>query len=384
MAVFGRGLLRTSRSLSCPKEKGGRRGVKEKEGGSAGGSGSKLGEDTSSNVVKNNVGQFSTAAPNKGYVSINVTDSPATNYGLMLSGPTLYAKLVTGEPSRKSVNFRTLIAPAENRANVVISVESVRAISECVANTDYGFFLRNGCLTPLLITISKDGMDAMLENDPWFILNNPFILKNEDGLSVISTKLGTQLMLDSYTSDMCIQSWGTSNYAKAIIEFRADVELKDTIWWLCLNLLVRSSICVLFMLSMSGNLSGTPRQAAIGVHVGPKVGFKPTKQVYRPVSNKNSSSTSDKKKKVELSSQNVSHSNPFDALNYVEDDDDFDTNGRNLKSTRKRSLNVAHDCSSDTHIIEKINKLERQIFDGKLTFVDDDEKPLYKVVTKGK
>ncbi|GKB24512.1 putative reverse transcriptase domain-containing protein, partial [Tanacetum coccineum] len=85
---------------------------------------------------------------------------------------------------------------------------------------------------------SMDGLDAMLENGPWFIRNNPLILKkwhldenllkedvsnvpvwvklygvlvtafNEDGLSAIATKLGTPLMLDSYTSDMCMHSWG--------------------------------------------------------------------------------------------------------------------------------------------------------------------------------
>ncbi|GKB97196.1 copia protein [Tanacetum coccineum] len=75
-----------------------------------------------------------------------------------------------------------------------------------------------------------DGLDAMLENGPWFIQNNPLILKkwhtdenllkedvstipvwvklhgvpvttfSKDGLSDIATKLDTPLMLDSYTS----------------------------------------------------------------------------------------------------------------------------------------------------------------------------------------
>ncbi|GKD36976.1 hypothetical protein Tco_1257183 [Tanacetum coccineum] len=36
-------------------------------------------------------------------------------------------------------------------------------------------------------------------------------------------------MLDSYTSDMYMQSWGRSSYARAMIELRADVELKDNI-----------------------------------------------------------------------------------------------------------------------------------------------------------
>nr|GFC79195.1 hypothetical protein [Tanacetum cinerariifolium] len=58
------------------------------------------------------------------------------------------------------------------------------------------------------------------------VLMMPF---SEDGLSAIATKLGTHLTRDSYMSNMCIQSWGRSSYAKAMIELQADVELKDTI-----------------------------------------------------------------------------------------------------------------------------------------------------------
>ncbi|GKD15522.1 hypothetical protein Tco_1199929 [Tanacetum coccineum] len=57
----------------------------------------------------------------------------------------------------------------------------------------------------------------------------PVTAFSEDGLSAIATKLGTPLMLDSYTVDMCMQSWGRSSYAKAMIELRADVELKYNI-----------------------------------------------------------------------------------------------------------------------------------------------------------
>ncbi|GKB05499.1 hypothetical protein Tco_0833694, partial [Tanacetum coccineum] len=47
---------------------------------------------------------------------------------------------------------------------------------------------------------SIDGMDEMLENGPC-----------EDGLSIIATKIGTLMMIDSYTSGMCMQSWGRWN-----------------------------------------------------------------------------------------------------------------------------------------------------------------------------
>ncbi|GKF73271.1 hypothetical protein Tco_0219603, partial [Tanacetum coccineum] len=43
---------------------------------------------------------------------------------------TSYAKLFTDESSRKSVNFRTLITAAGNATDMVVPLESIRAISE--------------------------------------------------------------------------------------------------------------------------------------------------------------------------------------------------------------------------------------------------------------
>ncbi|GKD54786.1 hypothetical protein Tco_1288173 [Tanacetum coccineum] len=184
---------------------------------------------------------------------------------------------------------------------------------------------------------SKDGLDAMLKNGHW------------------------------------------SSYARAMIKLHADVEL-------CSSCKVFGHVldeCPKHICSNVVKNLKTPRQAARGVQVGLKVGFKPTKQVYRPVSNKISANTSGKKKQAELSSKKVSNSNPFDALNSVEDDDGLGTNDGNSKSAGNGSLNVAHGSSSNTHIIEKTDELKRQILDGKLTFVNDDGKLLYKAVTKG-
>ncbi|GJS54480.1 hypothetical protein Tco_0627842 [Tanacetum coccineum] len=60
-----------------------------------------------------------------------------------------------------------------------------------------------------------------------------------------------------------------------------------------------------------------------------------------------------KKKQVEVSRQEVSNSNPFDALNLIENDDD----------------------------LERIDKLQRKLIEWKLLLVDDDGKPLLKVVS---
>ncbi|GJY87003.1 DNA-directed DNA polymerase [Tanacetum coccineum] len=99
-----------------------------------------------------------------------------------------------------------------------------------------------------------------------------------DGLSAIATKFGTHLMLDSYTSDMCIQSWVRSSYARALIEVRADVDLKDNIvmampklvgdgFYTCI---VREECPKIMDLDVVKNMK-KPNQAARGVSVGPKV-----------------------------------------------------------------------------------------------------------------
>ncbi|GKC36939.1 hypothetical protein Tco_1049323, partial [Tanacetum coccineum] len=139
---------------------------------------------------------------------------------------------------------------------------------------------------------------------------------NEDELSVIATKLGTPLMIDSYTSDMCMQSWGRSSYIRAMIELQANIELKETI-----------------MVAM-------PKLVVV------------------------------KKKQAEVLRQEVSNSNPFNVLNSIENDDDLGTNVGISK------LIGAHGSSSNTLIIDKIDKLERQMLDGKLIFVDNDGNPL--------
>ncbi|GJS14167.1 hypothetical protein Tco_0408639 [Tanacetum coccineum] len=131
---------------------------------------------------------------------------------------------------------------------------------------------------------------------------------SKDGLSVISTKLGTLLMLDSYTSERHMQSWGRSSYARAMIELRADVELKDTI-----------------MVAM-------PKLVGEGFYlcmIRVKYDWKPP---------------SSKKKQHVVPRREVSNSNPFDVVNSIKNDDELD----------------------------KIDKLERQILDGKLIFMDDD------------
>ncbi|GKA90437.1 beta-caryophyllene synthase, partial [Tanacetum coccineum] len=164
--------------------------------------------------------------------------------------------------------FSYFIYSGGNGIDVVVPVESIRAVSERFENTAYAFFLGKRVAYPVVANYvrniwgedgivksmfssstglfsfqfsSMDGLNPMLENRPWFIRNHLLILKkcnpevnllkedvgtvlvwvklhgvpimsfSEDGMSVVATKLGTPLMLDSYTSDMFLQSWGMSS-----------------------------------------------------------------------------------------------------------------------------------------------------------------------------
>ncbi|GKD31810.1 zinc knuckle CX2CX4HX4C containing protein, partial [Tanacetum coccineum] len=57
----------------------------------------------------------------------------------------------------------------------------------------------------------------------------PITVFTDDGLSSIATKLRKPLMLDSNTAAICTNSWVRASYARAMVELRADVELKDII-----------------------------------------------------------------------------------------------------------------------------------------------------------
>nr|GEW93951.1 zinc finger, CCHC-type [Tanacetum cinerariifolium] len=68
-----------------------------------------------------------------------------------------------------------------------------------------------------------------------------------------------------------------------------------------------------------------PSHATRGVPVGPKVGFKPTKE-YRPVSKNPTTNTRGNKKKGVNLTKKVSNSNPFDVLNSAKNNVELGTN----------------------------------------------------------
>ncbi|GJW40775.1 phloem protein 2-like protein [Tanacetum coccineum] len=325
------------------------------------------------------------------------------------------------------------------------SYANLIAISERFANTAYGFFLGKRVAYPVVANYvrntwgkyglvrsmfssstglfsfqfsSIDGLDAFLENGPWFFRNNSFILKkwhpdenllkedvgtvlvsvklhgvpvtafSEDGLSAIATKLVTPLMLDSYTSDMCMQSWGREGFYTCNI--RVEYEWKPPRYACCKVFGYFQEECPKNIGAGETKNLKKPSQTPRGFPVGPKVGFNPVKQVYQPVSKKPTANTSRNKKKNVVPNKEVSKSNQFDALNLVENDADLGTNGgfSNLASQEANSSgssfwNASSSNSTTTPIIKKIDKIEKLIIDGKVNFVDDDGKPLEKIDSSG-
>nr|GEW29595.1 hypothetical protein [Tanacetum cinerariifolium] len=212
----------------------------------------------------------------------------------------------------QKIGFRALVTPAGNGADVVVSKESVCVVNEQLNNTVYGFFLVKRMAYPVVEKYVKTAWSK-------FSLVKSIMTKGVFFFK-FSSKDGMESMLGN---GACCKVFGHV----------LDECHKKPVPYVLKNL-------------------NNHRQAVRGIMARPKVGFKPTKQVYKLVSkNNNSANTCGKKKQSGLSRQYASNSNLFDALKSVENDDD----------------------------LEMINNLERQMMDEKLMLVDGDGKPLNKV-----
>ncbi|XP_022032624.1 uncharacterized protein LOC110933726 [Helianthus annuus] len=204
-----------------------------------------------------------------------------------MKGQTYAEKLATVKPVQK-VNFRFLEntkAAEDVDADVMIPIASVKQVQDRFNNVLFGYFLGKRLAFPVVEYFvsqrwgkygmqkcmmngkgffffkfkSKDGMEQVLQDGPWLIRNIPLFLKQwspntelkkeelkkvpvwvkmhdvplaaytEDGLSLIASKVGTPKMLDNETTRMCLDSWGRSGYARAIVELDADKDLKENV-----------------------------------------------------------------------------------------------------------------------------------------------------------
>nr|GEU97080.1 hypothetical protein [Tanacetum cinerariifolium] len=323
---------------------------------------------------------------------------------VMLHGKPSYAT-ATGKPSGKNVNVCTLYTLGCNGIDMVVLVDFIRSISEQFANTTYGFFFWKNVAYPVVAnyvrnTWSKyglvrsvfssstrlfsfqfnsiDGLDAMLENGPWFIQNNPLILKkwhpdenllkedvstvlvwvklydvpvtafSEDGLSVIATKLKLKDNIVVAMPKITREGHYTCNV-------RVEYEWKPS----------RCSYCKVFR--------HIHEECLKNIGAGEKKTMKKPSQTSQGVL-----------KGMEPTIE-VSNLNPFDVLNSVDNEAEFGTNWRTTKLVNKGAtssgssfMNIDNyrEFASNTPIGEKIDKIEQQICEGKLRLLDNDGNPL--------
>ncbi|KAJ0903194.1 hypothetical protein HanPSC8_Chr08g0346201 [Helianthus annuus] len=201
------------------------------------------------------------------------------------SNPMSYVDSVVANDLKK-VNFRAL-ASSDKRdgCDIVLPRESVRSVQDKLANTLYGYFLGDRLAFPvvdyyvrthwkkygLLKTMmnangffffkfnDEVGLSNALKDGPWIVRSQPLFLDvwtpttklekkevkkvqvwvkihevplaayTEDGLSLIATTIGEPKMLDTFTTSMCIDAWGRSSYARALIEISAETEFREEI-----------------------------------------------------------------------------------------------------------------------------------------------------------
>ncbi|XP_021996381.1 uncharacterized protein LOC110893589 [Helianthus annuus] len=185
--------------------------------------------------------------------------------------------------AKREVNFRLLESlESVEEADVVIPKEAIRQVQKKFENVLYGYFLGDRLPFPVVEYYvknvwakygfvklmmnsdgffffkfdSKEGMHKVIDNGPWLIRKIPLFLNirgpsvslkkegiksvpvwirlhnvplavyTDDGLSLLASKVGIPKRLDSYTADMCIENWGRTSYARAMVEINADKELK--------------------------------------------------------------------------------------------------------------------------------------------------------------
>ncbi|GJY92694.1 hypothetical protein Tco_0508476 [Tanacetum coccineum] len=197
-----------------------------------------------------------------------------------------FVSVVTNDKPKPKVNFRTLVN--ENKvenSDTVLPMDAIVAAQNKFANSLVGFFVGKTIAFPLVKNYvtntwgkygfkrvikdddgfyffqftSQTGLEQVLEQGPWMIRNTPIMLNKwspnmsltkdkvtkvpvwvkmhkvpivayyEDGPSLIATQVGTPIMLDTFTSDMCADPWGRLGFARALIEVSVDQELKQEV-----------------------------------------------------------------------------------------------------------------------------------------------------------
>ncbi|GJV60322.1 zinc knuckle CX2CX4HX4C containing protein [Tanacetum coccineum] len=198
-----------------------------------------------------------------------------------------FVNVVNGEKDFKETQFRELVHThqLDEGIDVELPMESVLEATERYDNTLYGYFIGKRVAFPIVENYalnvckkfglqkcmmntkgffffkfaSNQGVLDVIKKGPWIKRSIPIILNKwspnvsltkedltkvpvwvklkdvplvgftHDALSDIATNVGKPIMLNSYTSSMCMESWGRPSYAREMVEIPAMNYLKETI-----------------------------------------------------------------------------------------------------------------------------------------------------------
>nr|GEW50589.1 hypothetical protein [Tanacetum cinerariifolium] len=178
---------------------------------------------------------------------------PMKNVSVLSSPKQSFDYVVSHEKNYKVVNFRALFNPEKvDNSDFVLPLETIQAVKHKFENSLVGYFVGKSVVFPLV-------KSYVLEQGPWLIRNTPIILKKwtpnislskdkvtkvpvwvkmhrvlvvayfEDGLSLIGSHIRKPIMLDAFTSSMCIDTWGRIGFARALIEDSVEADLKQEV-----------------------------------------------------------------------------------------------------------------------------------------------------------
>ncbi|GJZ05760.1 hypothetical protein Tco_0539553 [Tanacetum coccineum] len=197
----------------------------------------------------------------------------------------LFAEIVSHEKNPKKVNFKALFNPEIMAdSDFVLPLKTIQTVKHKFENSLVGYFVGKSVAFPLVksyvmntwgkfsfqkIMMDEDGfffkfasisgVEQVLEQGPWLIRNTPLILQkwtpnmsftkdkvtkvpvwvkmhrvptvaySKDGLSLIGSQIGKLIMIDAFTSSMCVDPWGRIRFARSLIEVSAETDLKQEV-----------------------------------------------------------------------------------------------------------------------------------------------------------
>ncbi|GJQ91841.1 hypothetical protein Tco_0002980 [Tanacetum coccineum] len=111
--------------------------------------------------------------------------------------------------------------------------EKHKAFMDAIFSMWNAFMAANPSGTCASGLVNSGSLGSMAKDTPNLVdimhMDESPIVFSEDGVSIIASQIGKPIMIDSYTSSMCIESWGRSSFTRCLIVINADDVLNESL-----------------------------------------------------------------------------------------------------------------------------------------------------------